>query len=97
MNFNYIDIDEASINKRLEKCKELIIDSRYKNMYIKMEYISRYIENELEDDLDIETDIEDEDNLDTGDEEDDSGEYVDDEDDEEDLSVDSEMDEGFTF
>ena len=40
MNFNYIDIDEASINKRLEKCKELIIDSRYKNMYIKMEYIS---------------------------------------------------------
>lgn len=49
MNFNYIDIDEASINKRLEKCKELTIDNRYKNMYIKMEYISRYIENELED------------------------------------------------
>lgn len=73
------------------------LNEKISELGLKNSSLTSDIENELEDDLDIETDIEDEDNLDTGDEEDDSGEYVDDEDDEEDLSVDSEMDEGFTF
>ena len=97
MNLKELNQKKEEVTKLFEEISKNFqtkLNEKISELGLKNSSLTSDIENELEDDLDIETDIENEDNLDTGDEEDDSEEYVDDE---EDLSVDSEMNEGFTF